>query len=150
MASKKKTTIITSIATILLGGSGALLYPILGEHYELKTREIVREEIQASQVNKTGGFRTALSEEIGVKPELIPHEFGKTFHIVTDSIEQFRKAFLPMLIKLKAGIDVGLKANKDNDRIMYLHTNGEIYRALLNTEGYYYFVNDQNQPEYCR
>lgn len=138
-ASKAKNwtigTLITSVVTIG-GGLGG--------------NEFLDWKIDQRLSSKKGGFRTALSEEIGVKPELIPHEFGKMYHWM-DSVQKFQRETMPLVRDLKSTTDVGLKVNKNNGRVMYMHLNGHPYRAFKDTvTGRYYFINDNNQSEYCK
>ncbi len=135
MATKAKQLTIGSLLTTLIGGGG--LYGI-DEYLEWKI------------ANKKGGFRTALSEEINVKPELIPNAFGKMYHWM-DSVQKFQKETMPLIRKIKNEIDVGIKVNKNNGRMMYLHTNGHPYRAFKDSaSGAYFFINDDDVVEYCK
>lgn len=46
---------------------------------------------------------------------------------------------------------VGLRIDYLTKKVFYIHTNGNKYRAFLDTaQDAYYFINDDNQNEWCK
>ncbi len=107
-------------------------------------------------MHRKGGFRGELVNEllakgVRIRKEDIVAEYANIYVVVHDSINEFRRAFLPMLIEEKKHWRVGIYVNILTKRVMYLHTNGEWYRAFLDEfTGLYYFNNNLDQKEYCK
>lgn len=141
--------VVSSLAAIGGGIEGFILM-------KEKIHEAVHKEIDEYLQERKGGFRHEIMQELDrqgrfIKKEDLPEVWVRDHVIVNDSIEKFRKNFLPMLIEEKKYHDVGLKVNKLTAKIMYLHTDGEVYRAFQDANtGLYYFINKDEVMEYCK
>jgi hypothetical protein len=48
-------------------------------------------------------------------------------------------------------IHVGLRYDPETGKVIYIHTNGKEYRAFLDMSNLdYYFINDNNESEWCK
>jgi hypothetical protein len=46
---------------------------------------------------------------------------------------------------------VGIRYVPEEDKLIYIHTNGKTYRPFLDVqEDAYYFINDDDEPEWCK
>jgi len=103
--------------------------------------------------DRKGGFRTELSKETGLEEHQIPRAFGEMYrdlHGIAGSIDTFSKHLLPMLIKEKNTIDVGLKVNKITGELTYINTDGRNYIPVYSAEQRkYYIVFSNGMSEWC-
>lgn len=105
--------------------------------------------------NNASGFRTDIVEEgerrgYDIKRDELKDLWWDNHEITNDSIEVFRKAFIPMLIDEKIWRPIGVQKNIKTGDLRYVHTNMKYYKPYLDSAGMYRFLNEQGRWEWCK
>jgi len=143
---KQLKVVVTTIATILGGGIGvyegyihiaAGMNETAKKKIENYTKPVVKEMIQATldsiTENRSVSFTEALSKKLNVDKSAVVEVISKWY--------KKEQRFSP----------VGLMLDLEVNKIVYIHTDGTKYRPFYSAEqSQYYFINSEDQVEWCK
>lgn len=153
---KRFTVIITICAGI--GVTATSIYNFHQWVMKSKIEPYISEQVEVGinryYDSRKGSLSYKLAEEMSVEREDVPKALGKMY-LDFDTISKdwllFHRHILPMLKYEAENYDVGLKVDKFSGRVMYLHTDGRIYRAFQDPDSKLYFFNDDdNKNQWCK
>lgn len=142
----KKPAVIFSTIVGLIGG----ITGFYEAYVKIKDsmNETAREKIEnytipvvKSEIKKTVDSIFS-SQKVSFRDEL-----AKELNIERDQVSKFISEWYASQDGLYV---VGLYYDKTYKKLFYIHTNGKEYRPFKDTSGYYYFINDNDKPEYCK
>ena len=128
-----------------LGVTTFLITTLWLAYAEPRIVDMMREEAKLHK----GGLGSELTEKFGVPRLFLAEKIFKGI-IAADSLDKFKRALLPMLVKDARTTDVGIKVDLFTKEVSYLHLDGSVYYPTLDTNQFYYFLNKKGQIEFCK